>query len=150
MDLILWRHAEAEDGEADMQRELTAKGRKQAVDMGAWLAARLPKDARILVSPAVRAQQTAAGLNRRFETVDEIAPGVDPVELLHAAGWPESPGVVLVVGHQPTLGMAAGMLLFGELIPLTLKKGSFVWLTNRTRRGERQVVMKAALTPDLA
>ncbi len=149
MDLILWRHAEAEDGEADMQRELTATGRKQAVAMGAWLDARLPKEARILVSPAVRAQQTAAGVGRHFETAEAISPGVDPVELLHAAGWPETSGTVLVVGHQPTLGMAAGMLLLGESNPLTLKKGGLIWLTNRTRRGERQVVLKAALTPDL-
>mgnify|MGYP003693557069 CR=1 FL=1 len=26
MDLILWRHAEAEDGSPDLARELTAKG----------------------------------------------------------------------------------------------------------------------------
>ena len=30
MDLILWRHADAEPGEPDDQRRLTAKGKKQA------------------------------------------------------------------------------------------------------------------------
>lgn len=149
MDLILWRHADAEDGVNDMARELTAKGRKQATAMGAWLDARLPKDARVLVSPAARAQQTAAGLGRPFETVAAIEPGADPADLLHAVGWPESSGTVLVVGHQPTLGLAVAMLLFGEMRPFTLKKGALVWLTNRTRRGEEQVVLKAALISDL-
>jgi phosphohistidine phosphatase len=37
MELILWRHAEAEDGIPDMARELTSKGKKQAKHMAAWL-----------------------------------------------------------------------------------------------------------------
>jgi phosphohistidine phosphatase len=152
MDLILWRHADAQEGGPelpDLNRELTAKGRKQAMDVGKWLDARLPKDCRILVSPAVRAQQTAAGLGRSFETVKEVEPGVDPTEIMVAADWPDASGAVMVVGHQPALGQVAGMLLFGEPVALTLKKGGLVWLTNRTRRGERQVVIKAALTPEL-
>jgi len=152
MDLILWRHADAQEGGGelpDMDRELTAKGRKQAVEMGRWLDAHLPKEARILASPAVRAQQTAAGLGRRFETVKSIAPGADPTTILAASDWPDASGIVVVVGHQPTLGMAAAMLLFGEPVALTIKKGGFFWLTNRTRRGERQVVLRAAMAPEL-
>ena len=34
MDLILWRHADAEDGADDLARQLTAKGRKQAARVG--------------------------------------------------------------------------------------------------------------------
>jgi len=152
MDLILWRHADAQEGGPelpDLDRELTAKGRKQALGVGKWLDARLPKDCRILVSPAIRAQQTAAGLGRKFETIREIEPSVDPTSVLAAADWPDASGAVLVVGHQPTLGMVSAMLLFGEVVPLTLKKGGLVWLTNRTRRGEQQVVLKAAMTPEL-
>jgi phosphohistidine phosphatase len=152
MDLILWRHADAQEGDGDlpdMDRELTAKGRKQAVEVGQWLAARLPEDARILASPAVRAQQTAAGLGRKFETVRKIEPGADPTEILVASDWPETSGTVVVVGHQPTLGMVAGMLLFGNDAAMTIKKGGLIWLTNRTRRGERQVVLRAAMSPEL-
>jgi len=35
MDLILWRHAEAADGLADIKRELTRKSHKQARDIAA-------------------------------------------------------------------------------------------------------------------
>ena len=62
MDLLLWRHAEAEDGEDDMKRRLTERGHKQARAMAAWIRKHQPKDLRIIVSPAVRTQQTAEAL----------------------------------------------------------------------------------------
>lgn len=149
MDLILWRHADAVDGADDMRRALTELGRKQAKLVGKWLDAHLPGEARILVSPAVRAQETARALGWAYETVEALAPGVDAVEVAQACGWPESAGTVLVVGHQPTLGRLTSMLLFGAEQEFTLKKGGLVWLTNRVRRDERQVVLKAALHPGL-
>src|SRR5687767_291721 len=57
MDLILWRHAEAEDGlpgAPDAGRELTARGRRQAMKMAGWLDRNLPSGCRILCSPARR------------------------------------------------------------------------------------------------
>lgn len=149
MDLILWRHADAEDGLPDLSRALTDKGRKQAEKVGFWLSQRLPKEARILVSPAKRAQQTAAGLGRSFETVKSIAPGATPAHLLGAAGWPDAQGAVLLVGHQPALGQLAGLLLWGEERDFPLKKGALLWLSNRVRQGEGQVLLKAAMTPEL-
>lgn len=149
MDLILWRHADAQDGSPDMERALTDKGLDQAKRMAAWLNTRLPKATRLLVSPAVRARQTADALARAYETVAEIAPGADAVHVLAAAGWPDAKGCVLVVGHQPTLGEAASLLLFGEARPLSIKKAGLLWLTNRVRGGHPQVVLKAAMTVDL-
>src|SRR5512140_2504847 len=111
MDLILWRHADAEPGVPDAARRLTPKGERQAEKMGAWLDRHLPEDTRILVSPAVRAQQTALGLGRKFRTVEEVAPGASAAAVLAAAGWPGGRETVLVVGHQPTLGEVAALLL---------------------------------------
>ena len=85
MDLILWRHAEAEDGFPDLKRALTPKGRKQAAKMAAWLHKHLTEPVRVLVSPAVRAQQTAEAFTKSFETVDEIAPGAAYAAVLEAA-----------------------------------------------------------------
>jgi len=49
MNLILWRHAEAEDfAPSDLARALTTKGRKQAQNVAKWLRTRLPDDALIL------------------------------------------------------------------------------------------------------
>ena len=149
MDLILWRHADAQDGMPDMDRALTDRGRKQAEKMGAWLAGKLPEDALILASPALRAQQTVAALGRRYKTVKSIAPGADAVYVLTAAGWPNAKGTVLVVGHQPTLGLAASLVLCGKESDFSIKKGALLWLTSRVRGEQQQVLLKAALTPEL-
>jgi phosphohistidine phosphatase len=149
MDLILWRHAEAEDGAPDQARELTVRGRKQARAVARWLAKRFPEDCRVLVSPAVRAQQTAAALDRVFATEPRVDVGAAPHELLAAAGWPEGSGTVLVVGHQPTLGQVAALVLTGAQSNWPVKKGAVWWLKRRVRDGESEVVLRAVIGPDL-
>ena len=149
MNLILWRHAEAEDGAPDLARELTDKGRKQAARMAEWLTPRLPKDVRILVSPALRARQTADALEMDYEVVKEIAPGADAAQILASAGWPEATDTVVVVGHQPTLGRVVSLLTIGEEDELTSKKGAIFWIARRVRGGGAQNVLRAVLSPDL-
>ncbi|TMH80217.1 MAG: hypothetical protein E6H51_02120 [Betaproteobacteria bacterium] len=68
MDLILWRHAEAEAGGPDSARKLTEHGQEQARRIAAWLKPRLPGNCEILVSPAARAQQTVQALGVAFMT----------------------------------------------------------------------------------
>ena len=148
MDLILWRHCEAEPGEPDLGRRLTAKGHKQAERMAEWLERHLPDSSRILVSPADRAQQTAQALPRRFRTVAELAPGASVSAVLAAANWPDSREPVLIVGHQPTLGMVASFLLAGHETYWSIRKGSVWWLSNRAREGGAGVVLKAVIGPD--
>ena len=149
MELILWRHAEAEDGFPDMDRALTAKGRKQAEKMAAWLNLRLPDDTRMLVSPAKRTQQTAAALARDFTTVKDISPGTSVADLLAAADWPNAKCAVLVVGHQPTLGAVAAYLLAGQVTSWSIKKGAVWWFSARTQINVPQIVLRSVMTPDL-
>lgn len=151
MDLVLWRHAEAEIGEADLSRRLTAKGEKQARRMAAWLDERLPDAARVLVSPAVRAQQTAAALtSRKQKTVDALAPDASVQDVLNASGWPDARQPVVIVGHQPTLGRVACLLLVGEERDWAIKKGAVWWLQRRQRDEEEQVIIRAVINPDFA
>jgi phosphohistidine phosphatase len=149
MDLILWRHAEAEDGVPDGDRALTRKGHKQAAAVAAWLCDRLPKRARILVSPATRAQQTAAALEQPFTTTREIGVGASATDLVEAAGWPDAGGTVVIVGHQPTLGRVAALLITGDEADWVIKKGALWWLTRRVRDGDGEVVLRAVIGPDL-
>lgn len=149
MDLILWRHADAVDGVPDMERALTAKGLKQAAQMAAWLNARLPKDALILVSPAKRAVQTAQALERPLQIVKKITPGADAMSVVLAAGWPDIGGTVVVVGHQPSLGQAASLLMCGAESDLGIKKGGLWWLTNRVRQETQQTLVRVVMTPEL-
>ena len=153
MELILWRHAEAEIGEPDLGRKLTPRGEKQARRVAEWLHAQLPDSARILVSPATRAQQTAKALaevtHRKFKTVEDVAPGASVRDVLMAADWPRSKVPVVVVGHQPTLGWVVSYLLAGEEADWSIKKGAVWWLSRRERFGAPEIVLRVAITPDL-
>ena len=149
MDLILWRHADAAEGEPDLERKLTAKGRKQAVRVAKWLLARLPSRFTVLASPARRAQETAAALGVPFKTIEVLAPGAGIEEIVGAAGWPDAKKPVIVIGHQPDLGRAAAFVVSGARSSWSIKKGGLWWLESRARDGEAQVVVRAVLAPDL-
>ena len=152
MDLILWRHAEAlemREVQDDLDRALTPKGERQAQRVAGWLNRQLPSSAKVLVSPARRAQQTAAALDRKFKTLPALAPdgGVDA--LLHAVRWPDAREPVLVVGHQPALGMTAAYLLSGQPQAWAVRKAGVWWLRARVREGQLQVVLHAVVAPEL-
>jgi phosphohistidine phosphatase len=149
MDLILWRHADAEPGGRDLERKLTARGHKQAKRVSEWLAARLPGHYTVLVSPARRARETADALGARYKVVERLAPGAAPSAILEASGWPSHKGAVIVVGHQPDLGRVAALLVSGARGDWSVKKGGLWWLSNRERDGEAEVVVRAVLAPDL-
>lgn len=149
MDLILWRHAEAVDGVPDATRRLSARGEKQARQMAAWLKPRLPRNTRILVSPATRCQQTAKALELDFETSRLLSTDSSVADLIAASEWPASSGAALVVGHQPTLGRLAALLLSGQEAEWTVKKGAVWWISNRVRDGAAQHILRLSMSPDL-
>jgi phosphohistidine phosphatase len=152
MDLVLWRHAEAHEareGQDDLERALTPKGERQAQRMAQWLNQRLPESTRILASPAVRTQQTAQSLERRFRTADALAPGATPQALLEAVRWPVARDPVLVVGHQPALGLVLSQLLGGgPQVSLAVRKGGVWWLRTRQRDGAMQLLVLAVQSPE--
>ena len=149
MDLILWRHADADDGVPDTARALTPKGHKQAAQMARWLREHLPEDTRVIVSPARRAQETARALVSDFETVAAVAPGATYEAVLNAAHWPRAKRAVLVVGHQPTLGETVAALISGTPSEWLMKKGAICWITRRVRGGQAEVLLRAAMSPEL-
>ena len=151
MDLILWRHAEAfemHEVEDDLARALTPKGERQALRMAEWLNQRLAHSTRIFVSPAVRCQQTAKALGKKFKTLNELAPDGNGEALLKAARWPDASEPVLIVGHQPTLGFVASYLLAGQPVAWTIKKGAVWWIRGRQREDRAHVILQAVQSPD--
>ncbi len=158
MQLVLWRHAEAEDvAQSDLARNLTARGRRQAQAMAAWFDAQIGgrwEPWEILVSPANRAQQTASAFGKPFKTEPTIAPDTSPERVLAAAGWGQTAGAdsrrgVIVVGHQPTLGMVAAHLIDGASGYVSVKKGAMWWFEVRERDGIAQTVLKGMVTPEM-
>jgi phosphohistidine phosphatase len=151
VDLILWRHAEAEDlreGGDDLQRVLTPKGEKQAARVAAWLDRHLPDGARILCSPAARCEQTARALQRKYKIRPELAPDATVQAVLEAAQWPHSRQATVVVGHQPVLGQVIAQLLGLQGGECAVRKGAAWWLRTRERDGHSQSVVVAVQSPE--
>jgi phosphohistidine phosphatase len=148
VDLILWRHADAEAGGADLERPLTKSGHKQAARVAEWLRKRLPSEFEVVSSPAARALQTAQYLAKKPRIDKTLAPGASSAAILKAAGWPQGDKTVLLVGHQPDFGQAAAELL-GAHHGVSIKKGGLWWFTSREREGEDQVVVSAVVSPEL-
>lgn len=152
MDLILWRHAEAIDLELvgdDMTRTLTPRGEKQAARMAIWLDRQLPGGAKVWVSPALRAEQTARALDRKFKISPALAPLSTTEDLLELVQWPQAKGCVLVVGHQPTLGQTISRLIGLSESECAVKKGSVWWLRYREREVISQTVVVTVQSPDM-
>jgi phosphohistidine phosphatase len=149
MELILWRHAEAEDGTPDSARKLTPHGVKQAQAVAEWLTPRLPKTTRIIVSPTKRTRQTADALTAKFEIIEDLGPGASAKTVLAVAKWPDAKGTVVVVGHQPTLGEAAALILSGKAGEWNMKKGAVWWFSYKEKDGSAVVNLRASISPDM-
>ena len=152
MDLVLWRHAEAQEWVAgcdDMARVLTPRGEKQAARMAKWLDRQLPDNTRIFASPARRTEQTVLALGRKYTVKPELSPDAGLAELLELVQWPTAKGTVLVVGHQPTLGQAIAELLGLRAGECSVKKGAVWWLRNRDREALSHTVVLTVQTPEL-
>jgi phosphohistidine phosphatase len=149
VEIILWRHAEAAPGDTDSARPLTGRGSAQAALVARWLLPRLPRELRLIASPARRAQETARALGRSFETAQGLAPGSDVTAVLRIAGWPDAGAPVMVVGHQPTLGELASRLLDGRRAPVAMGTGSVWWLRGTERRGRYETTLLLAIEPEI-
>jgi phosphohistidine phosphatase len=158
MQLILWRHAQAEDTSTslgdlrhrDWARELTLQGEKQARRAAQWLRPRLPPNTQVLVSPAIRTVQTAQQLTADFERVDALAPEASVADVLKAAGWPGSDDqTVVVVGHQPTLGAVAYYLLTGNDGDLAVRKSAVWWFQSASGGRAGGTALRAVFDPSM-
>jgi phosphohistidine phosphatase len=151
MELILWRHAEAEEGEPDLARALTPNGRRQAHSMAQWLKGQLPANVRVIVSPAVRTRETADALGLPYEIVQQIAPDASADDLLEATGWPDGHGVVMLLGHNPAISVLASRLAGKEASAVALRRAAAWWyVTDSGTDGARpRLVLKTIMTPSL-
>ena len=152
MDLVLWRHAEAQEwlaGCDDMARSLTSRGEKQAKRMARWLDSQLPEGTRILVSPARRCEQTALALGRKYQVRPELGTDASVAQLLELVQWPSARGTVLVVGHQPTLGQVISRLIGLGAADCSVKKGAVWWLRHREGVGDGPAQVVAVQSPEV-
>jgi phosphohistidine phosphatase len=134
---------------SNSERALTAKGTKQARKMAAWLDRNLPGNCRVIVSPTVRTTQTADALGRKYKTSAALAPDATAEGVLAAVNWPDNREPVLIVGHQPTLGRLAALLLAGVQQDWAIRKAGVLWIAQRAIDESCVNYLKATIGPEL-
>ena len=121
--LMLLRHAKTESeapSGRDQDRRLDERGRRDAADIGSWIGRHPPCPDLVLVSPAVRAQQT---WNLAAEAMQDHAPqpqaetvadlyGAEPAQILQIVRMASvtDPRQLMLVGHNPGMHELALML----------------------------------------
>lgn len=155
MEIWLLRHAAAEDRAAsgrDADRALSDEGIERAEAVARGLAELEPRIDAVWTSPYRRAVQTASpasralGLEETLRKTRSLEPGRDPQEVLDEAVG-EGLESVLLVGHEPHLGVLLGRLVGGESGPaIPLKKASVARVQlEGSRRGTLRALLPAAV-----
>lgn len=155
-NLILWRHAEAEDQSTngtDADRKLTKKGRKDAEKMAKWLSEHLPKNTELICSPAKRCLETASTIqnltNLKINIVEFLNTDSTVKKIVKQLVNADSSKTILAVGHQPNLGFLIAKLLGQQENTCVVKKGAVWWLRQREQDGALQTYLYIVQLPDL-
>jgi phosphohistidine phosphatase len=117
MRLLILRHAEAEPATAsDAERALTAKGTEQARMAGEYCRRQGLRPDLVLTSPYRRTVQTGQVIAAAWPEVPTqaepfLASGMEPGDALESLRSYRELGCLLIVGHQPDLGLLTAALL---------------------------------------
>ena len=140
MKLYLLRHAEAEDdARTDAARRLTPRGVEQARTVGRFCARTGVRPELVLFSPFVRTEQTAHLFAEAWppdaltlQPAPFAASGMHPGTAFAELRAFERFASVMLVGHQPDLGLLAESLLgLREAGSLPVGKGTLIGLETR-------------------
>ena len=151
--LWLLRHGEAvpHESKPDADRELTARGERQAVAAGAALARLGLEFDAIYTSPKVRARGTAELATEPLgvdpEVEDVLADGFDRDDALELLGRHEDDARVLVVGHEPSFSQVVHDLTGARV---DFKKGGIVAVRVQGGRGELIAMLRPRELESLA
>lgn len=121
------RHAKAEPfASTDHARALTDRGRREAEAAGAYLREQSVVPDHAVVSPAERTRATWEAMEAVMESSaevvydDSVYAGSTDVVLEALRFVPDGAGILVFVGHQPTIGYLAHLLDDGEGDPAAL------------------------------
>jgi phosphohistidine phosphatase len=151
--LWLLRHGEAvpHDSKLDDERELTARGERQAVAAGAGLARLGIEFAACYTSPKVRALQTARlacdALNIEPQLAESLANGFDRDDALELLLPHGDDARVLAVGHEPSFSQVIHDLTGGRI---DFKKGGVAVVRMDRAAGELLALLRPRELESLA
>ncbi|HET9232868.1 MAG TPA: histidine phosphatase family protein [Candidatus Eisenbacteria bacterium] len=157
MLLVLFRHgpagtADPARGPEDAKRPLSPRGAEKTRRAALGVMRILEVEPRIYSSPLLRAKETADLLAASYtpmlqvELLEALVPGRPQEEVLsRIAGFGE--GTVVLVGHEPSLGHLAGVLVFGPGTTIPLKKAGACAIEISGRAAPGQGDLKWLATP---
>jgi phosphohistidine phosphatase len=161
MKIYLMRHGTArEPGEADFevdsQRPLTATGLDNVARIARALKKLDVKPDLILSSPYVRAEQTAAILAKEFDLQKHLilsellVPEGKAEEIIGAIVENYIVDELLIVSHEPCLGLLASLLATADLnLAINMRKGGVCCLLAGDLRSEARATLEWLLTPKI-
>jgi phosphohistidine phosphatase len=162
-NILLWRHADAlqclSSDDTDVERPLSPKGSQQARKMAHWLNKNLPSETTILTSAALRALQTTQAINREYLTLESLAPEAKMTKVIESLILLNKNKTaiknLLIIGHQPWIGLLAAQLLFiPKTLPnnaheISIKKGAVWWFRRTTSEIDQPYKLLTVQTPSL-
>jgi len=153
-NLIIWRHAEAEaqsESGHDRDRVLTKRGRKDAGRIAKWLYKHLPEHTELLCSPARRCLQTADALHdlnqMEIKIADCLSLDSHVGRMTQEVDNQDDTQTIILVGHQPNLGLFIAKLLGLHQSACVVKKGAVWWLKQRKLDGVSHYYIEAVKQP---
>ena len=162
MLVLLARHAKAEarslvgpGPKSDARRPLTDAGRKRMRGAAKALHGLVPAVDAIASSPLIRALETAEILAERYDDLavvelKALSPGGSDRELLDWLREQPQDAVVVLVGHEPDLGLLASWLLTGKKSAFApLRKGAACLIRFAEAPAAGGGVLEWSLTPKL-
>ena len=159
MDLYLIRHADALAlGEGnineDSERPLSDAGERQSTAVGKMFAKRGIRLDKLIASPLVRAQQTAAILMRELPapapeliTTDALVPNAKSRKLAKFLRSVTGERIGLV-GHLPHLALWAGWLVGAKKSQLSFAKGGVAYVACGEMAGKGLGTLEWLVTPE--
>lgn len=159
MQIYLLRHGIAEDirpGKADAERALTSEGVKRLREILKRARAASVAPSVIVTSPYVRARQTAElaaeilGYSDALVPSGRLVPMASPVETWEEVRTLRGEPSVMLVGHEPHMGMMTGYLLGTPELRVDFKKGAMVRVDVMEMGVQPRGVLKWMMAPKLA
>lgn len=154
LELYLLRHAHAGDAAKwegpDAERPLSARGKRQATRLGAFLAERAFAPDAIVTSPKLRARQTAEIVADALGfgiTVDDRLAGRLDANLVADMADRGGGTSIMLVGHDPDFSELAASLTGAEYLPM--RKGALVRIDMSLPIQPGGGILRWLLPPDL-
>ncbi|MFA6437944.1 MAG: phosphohistidine phosphatase SixA [Bacteriovoracaceae bacterium] len=156
MVLYFLRHGQAGHHYAtDFERELTDEGKHASKNVGKFCAAMNIHFTHALVSPLIRAQQTAHGVLKKVADVpltetEHLTPESDPRNLLELLRTFPNDSRVLLVTHEPFVSTCISTLISGsEVAHIVMKTTSFACVETHGIPVKGSGKLRWLLTPDM-